>query len=375
MKRLAIILPPIEIYHPHYGGAVSRVVRNQFSDSSFNDMRVKVFGRCKDTGSKLATSRPYWFFECLFRLNYVLRKLRLNHWCWCLGIAPLIRGADHVLIENRPQFAVIFRKLFPHKRIFLRLHSDFSHWGKDAIKTFCDAADRVIYCSEAMKTRVEHEYVPAKSKGFVVYNGSDSKIFRPCARKKENQILFVGRIAPIKGVLLLLDVFEVLLEKFEDLTLVIVGSSTWGGETDPDSYEKRVNLRAGEINAHFPGSVLMKGYVNNADLPRIYSESTFLAMPSLCHEAFGLVAAESMLCGTVVVGSSYGGIREVVGESGTTCIPELAAMTAAFTDLIEDPARRGKMEQLAIERSRSRFCWEVSSAAMFTCLEKAMHGS
>jgi len=197
MKRLAVILPPIELFDPYYGGAISRVVENQFSEKIFDGIFIKVFGRCKRGRSRVRTSPPFLYFQILYKLNFLLRKIRLNHWCWCVGIAPFIRNYDYILIENRPQFAIIFRKLFPNKKIYLRFHSDFSHTGEQAIKMFCEASDMVIYCSEAIKLLVENKYAQAKNNACVVYNGSNPEVFFPCEVKKENQILFVGRIAPI----------------------------------------------------------------------------------------------------------------------------------------------------------------------------------
>ncbi len=371
MKKVAVILPPIEQFNPFFGGAITRVVENQFSSKSFDSMYIKIFGRCSDSNSRVRTSRPYWYFQLLFKLNYLLRKIRLNHWCWCIGIAPFIAKYDCIFIENRPQFAIIFRKLFPNKKIYLRFHSDFSTWGASNIKKFYEAADIIIYCSEDAKRLNERLFNPQKNIGHVVYNGSSVKRFYPCAKKKENQILFVGRIMPIKGVLLLLDTFHELLNTFSNLKLVVVGSTAWGGTTEIDHYEAEVNSRIDEINALYPDSIIKKGYLDNSELPKLYSESTFLCMPSLCNEAFGLVAAEAMLSGTVVIGSKNGGIKEIVGNAGITVFPSVETLVPCFVDLIEHPERRREMEKEAAIRAKAKFSWEVSSSALYKCITEA----
>ena len=75
-----------------------------------------------------------------------------------------------------------------------------------------------------------------------------------------------------------------------------------------------------------------------------------------------------MLSGTVVIGSSHGGIKEVVGSTGIIVFPSVETLVPCFKDLLENPERRKKMEQLAIQRAREKFSWEVSSTALYKCI-------
>jgi phosphatidylinositol alpha-mannosyltransferase len=78
-------------------------------------------------------------------------------------------------------------------------------------------------------------------------------------------------------------------------------------------------------------------------MPARYRDATLTVLPSL-NEAFGLVLAESMACGTPVVGSSAGGISDVVDrpEVGTTApygdAGALADALDKVIDLAADPA-------------------------------------
>jgi phosphatidylinositol alpha-mannosyltransferase len=73
------------------------------------------------------------------------------------------------------------------------------------------------------------------------------------------------------------------------------------------------------------------------EMPRRYRDATVTALPSL-HEAFGLVLAESMACGTPVVGSTAGGIADVIDrpEVGAT-VPygDVAALASALDHVID----------------------------------------
>ena len=61
-------------------------------------------------------------------------------------------------------------------------------------------------------------------------------------------------------------------------------------------------------------------------------------VPSLCEEAFGLVALEAIACGCAVVGSISGGLPEAIGPCGLT-YPK-----TSVTDLA------CRLEQLTVER-------------------------
>lgn len=62
------------------------------------------------------------------------------------------------------------------------------------------------------------------------------------------------------------------------------------------------------------------GYMERKDIPRYIREFDVLVLPSKTiptwREQFGLVLAEAMLSRVAVIGSSSGGITEVIGDAG-----------------------------------------------------------
>lgn len=73
-------------------------------------------------------------------------------------------------------------------------------------------------------------------------------------------------------------------------------------------------------------------------LPRLYRRATLTVLPSR-HEAFGLVLAESLACGTPVVGSDRGGPAEVIGDDERVGrrapFGDAVALARAITDVLE----------------------------------------
>jgi glycosyltransferase involved in cell wall biosynthesis len=80
-----------------------------------------------------------------------------------------------------------------------------------------------------------------------------------------------------------------------------------------------------------------------AELPDRYRAASLTVLPSV-NEAFGLVLAESLACGTPVVGHDTAGIPEVVDRCGigrTVPVGDVSALATAFDEVIElsrDPA-------------------------------------
>ena len=57
----------------------------------------------------------------------------------------------------------------------------------------------------------------------------------------------------------------------------------------------------------------IKDFIDPKDLPKVYSSADITVIPSLT-EPFGFVTLESLACGTPVIGSDLGGMRDIINE-------------------------------------------------------------
>ena len=121
-------------------------------------------------------------------------------------------------------------------------------------------------------------------------------------------ILFVGRIVPIKGIDKLLMAMTY-LEKREKVKLVVIG-----GDQHCEEEVKRLKALTRRLDIH--DSVDFLGLVDQKELPYFYSAADLCVFPSY-YESFGLVALESLACGTPVVATRVGGIEGVIREGET----------------------------------------------------------
>ena len=95
------------------------------------------------------------------------------------------------------------------------------------------------------------------------------------------------------------------------------------------------------------------------------------------NESFGLAGLEALSCGVPVVGTTAGGIPEVV-EHGTTGllypVGDVAGMTAGALELLRDPVRHQAMAVAARQRAIDRFA-EATVVARYRALyERTLAG-
>jgi len=121
--------------------------------------------------------------------------------------------------------------------------------------------------------------------------------------------LFVGRLAPEKGLDTLIDA----IAQMGHASIKIVGA----GPMEP------------RIRQAFGDAYL--GFQPAERITALLHEAQYLVVPSTCYETFGLVAIEAFACGTPVIASRHGGLGELVkdGVTGLLVDPSDAADLAA----------------------------------------------
>ena len=135
--------------------------------------------------------------------------------------------------------------------------------------------------------------------------------FYTLKEEKDNYFLWFGRAHPSKGLDLALKLASEL-----DFDLFVSGSFSGIHANDGEAYINVIN----EIpNAWFV-PMAMDSYHHKMKL-RLYQNAKALLFPVQYEEAFGLVVAEAMACGTPVIASDFGAMPELIedGVNGFVC--------------------------------------------------------
>jgi len=171
---------------------------------------------------------------------------------------------------------------------------------------------RFIHCaSESFKNLLITEYNIDKSKISVIPLGVDLDRFqnnqKELARKTlgigVSELIFVSvrRLTNRMGIDDLIHGFSKFCAQSPNGSLYIIGRGP-----QQNSYEKLIQSLGIENRIH------LLGEISDAELPLWYAASDSSIVPSQNLEGFGLVALESLACGTPVLASRCGGLEEIV---------------------------------------------------------------
>ena len=157
----------------------------------------------------------------------------------------------------------------------------------------------------------------------IIPNGVDTSFFSPNIEAKgmaskeyglegKLTVLFVGRLAKIKGVEHLIRAADAIVNKFghKDTMFVLTGSHTFTGVDEPvDMDEIRRHLKRCQLDKH----VLFTGSLPLEEVKKLYAAADIFVLPSLA-EGDPLVTLEAMASGLPVIATKVGGIPNQIRD-------------------------------------------------------------
>lgn len=231
--------------------------------------------------------------------------------------------------------------------------------------------DRIISATEREKNKLVFYYAAPPEKISVIPCGVNLDLFRPLDKQAAKRglglgdsriILFVGRIEHLKGIDNLLKAMPYL--KDSKPRLVIIG----GDENSRDEMERLQRL-ARQLNVE--DSVIFSGLVEYEKMPDFYSAADVCVIPSY-YESFGLVALESLACGTPIVATDVGDFKNIIqpGKTGYVVTDNAPTNLASKIALV---LSRPSPDAEAIRASVARFGWRNIAQALAREFESVLN--
>jgi D-inositol-3-phosphate glycosyltransferase len=233
-------------------------------------------------------------------------------------------------------------------------------------------ADRIVAATQAEMAQLQWLYRADTERITVVPPGVDTTRFYPIPKDeavefigtpaKQCMLLYVGRIEPLKGIDTLMESMAIMKKKgFLDIfpvCLAIIGG-------DPDVSDEQMSAEMERLQGireslGLDDMIMFLGRQDQDTLQYYYSAAEVVVVPSH-YESFGMVALESMACGTPVVASETGGLAFLVkdGETGfhvPAADPD--ALAGRLIELMEDSELREKLGKQASEYAKG-FTWSI----------------
>jgi len=175
----------------------------------------------------------------------------------------------------------------------------------------------------------------------IVHNGLDLSS-APFEQQRSDDLVFVGRVAPEKGIVEAIEIARLAGRQLRIAAKV-------GTKPDERAYHDNVFLPAlAKSDAEYLGEIS----TNERD--RLIAGAYAMLMPGSWPEPFGLVAIESLACGTPVLTRRVGALPEIVREGVDGFFGDDAAQLAFLVDRIarldRQEIRRSVLERFSAER-------------------------
>lgn len=250
-----------------------------------------------------------------------------------------------------------------HDLGFLHIPETFSRFdvwrARVFIRMTANKAKRIITGSKYSQNDIVKNYKINRNKIAVIPYGIPARFSPDLDRTKtqrildkykvqEPYILSVGRLNPRKNLTTLVKVFSRLKAK-ESIPhkIVIVGKE------DFKTKEILQDIKAVDCLQ----DVVFTGFVDDPDLPYLYSGASVFVYPSL-FEGVGLPVFEAMSCGTPVVTSKTTSLEEIVEDAGLLVDPlNEEELAEAIFRLIQDENLRKDYVERGLSKVKP-FTWE-----------------
>ena len=288
-------------------------------------------------------------------LPFSMRRLKMD----------LFHGLDHIGIpflyeDKRCKYVVtihdLITRIYPSK--FTKKHRLVQN---TLLPHILRKADRIIAVSNSTKNDIIKFYPEYAHKIKVIYEGVEPQFFPRSNHEIEKTldkynvdfryILFLGTVEPRKNIIRVVDAFIQLKQEGNiEQKLIITGRKGW---LYKDIIEK--------INkTPFSQDIIFTDFVDDEDLPSLYSGSEIFLYPSL-YEGFGLPVLEAMSCGSPVITSNLSSLPEIAGDAAILVDPmNVEEIVQAMEKLLRDRELRKELKRKSLERAKF-FSWEMAA--------------
>jgi len=290
------------------------------------------------------------------------------------GRIDLFHATDFVLPPTLPATRTL---LTVHDLSFLRVPETAS----PPLKAYLDAvvprsvsrADHILADSAATKRDLIDLYRAREAKITVLYSGVNKRYRRindeailEVMRAKYGltgleYVLSVGTVQPRKNYARVIEALAMLRAAGHDLHYAIAGGKGWLEDEIHPALDR----------TGMSPFVHLLGFVDDEDLPALYSGACMLVLPSL-YEGFGLPLLEAMACGSPVITSNISSLPEVAGEAALLIDPyDVNAIFNAMAALDVDFTLRTRLTEAGYQQAE-KFTWDRSAAQLLSIYENLL---
>ena len=225
--------------------------------------------------------------------------------------------------------------------------------------------NKIICVSGPSKQDVVEEFLVNPENVEVILNGIDIETFKPDSDSKivENRIVTTASAdIPLKGLRFLINALPRVLKDFPETHLIVIGKS-------PN--ESKIRKLIDDL--HLNERISFKSNLSEEDIVDIYQTSQIAVIPSL-YEGFGFGAGEAMACGTPLISTDSGGLKDVIGDSAIKIASgSIEEIENKIISLFQDPEKREQLSLKGRNRMEDLFDWRIAALNYIKVFEKTIN--
>ena len=217
-------------------------------------------------------------------------------------------------------------------------------------KKVIESADIITAVSQSCAKEIK-KYHKINKKIYIVNNGVDTNSFIPTKnKKKEDYILYTGRLETRKGLIDLIKSAKYVCQEHADIKFILTGKGT---------IKKYLERKISELG--LKNNFYFAGFVDRGTLLEYYQNATVYVLPSY-YEGLPTTLLEAMSCGIPSIATDVEGSSELIkdGETGLLVPPrDPNRLAEAILRLLDDVELRERISINARKHVVDNYDWKI----------------
>ncbi len=286
--KIAILLPFKDTYTKNKAGSASIWVKDFIKKSKYKH-NILIYGYIKKLNKKNLIDKNN-YINIKYNFDYFIGS-KNKKYVEIFNRLVQEKKVDLIELHNRPNYINYLDKNI--KKILIFHNDPLTLKGSVTLKErkkIIDKSEKILFVSNWVKQRF--------FEGFKIKNHNKCEVVYPSINrlkkfpKKENLIIFVGKLNKSKGYHIFGDAIKKILNEFKNWKSVVIGD-----EPREKYFFKHKNLK-------------LLGWLNHDKTLKYYEKSKIAVSPSTWDEPFGRTSMEAGSRGCATIISNRGGITE-----------------------------------------------------------------
>ena len=246
-------------------------------------------------------------------------------------------------------------KITPWQQI-KRFKKRYNPFRNIIIRHYLKHVSKIFSVSQTLKNALNQNNIKNID---VIYNGIDigtwhkdkikiKEFKKQYGLNDKKVVFFAGRLSNLKGGEKIIKAMKIMIRQIPNTILLVAGKK--------DNYAQKMLKLAQKLE--IGDNIIFTGWIEGLDLVSAYQSSDVVVTPSIYLDPFNLINIEGMICKKPVIGTCFGGTKEIVIDNKTGYIVnplDTQTMAEKIIDLLKDHKKAEQFGLAGYNRVKQEF--------------------